>query len=184
MARAHLFALRQALEAYAFTNAISAATDRSRRSCARSRPNYSAGPHPGRKINVRHNAPAITNLMATLEPWPGLRRDLDPRLESLGWMKLTGKWHRFERLGTRIILRPGLDWPAGIKVGGRRVVFRGPSLSWDKSFGASSLSQEQALALGGFYRRIKGRARCGRGSSGYSTQLAVPLLPGMTRGLE
>jgi transposase len=91
----HLFALRQALEAYRFYQQQMAACDAQiaallqRLNAGRPRQQ----PKPGQKVKVvRHNVPQIANLHGQLLTLCGGRdATLLPGISPLGWMKLTGE---------------------------------------------------------------------------------------------
>ena len=91
----HLFALRQALEAYRFYQQQMAAGDAQIAALLQrlnaERPIQQ--PKPGQKVKVvRHNGPQITNLHGQLLTLCGGRdATLLPGISPLGWMKLTGE---------------------------------------------------------------------------------------------
>ena len=188
----HLFALRQALEAYRFYQTQIAACDAQIETLLRT---LTAGlapqsPRPGQKVKiVRHNAPVIANLHGELLTLAGgCDATLIPGLSPLGWMKLTGEvgtdlsaWadeHHFtawaglapqrHQSGQRNRRRPRPKTAVG-------QIFREAVLS---------LAKSKHLALGGFYRRIKGRRGAAVAIVATARKLAVLFYRAMTRGLE
>ena len=188
----HLFALRQALEAYRFYQGQIAGCDAQiekllRTLNARREPQ---SPKAGQKIKiVRHNAPAIGNLHGELLTLFGGRdATLLPGISPLGWMKLAGEsgvdlsnfaneqnftaWAGLAPRRHQSGRRQRRCYRAKTAIG---QVFREAALSIAKS---------KHLALGGFYRRIKGRRGAAVAMVATARKLAVLYYRAMTRGLE
>ena len=188
----HLFALRQGLEAYRFYQGQIAACDAQIESLLRTLNAQRAPqqPKPGQKVKiVRHNAPLIGNLHGELLTLCGGRdATLLPGISPLGWMKLTGEAgidlsefadeHHFtawaglaperHQSGRRQRRRPRRKTAIG-------QIFREAALSIAKS---------KHLALGGFYRRVKGRRGAAIAIVATARKLALLYYRAMTRGLE
>ena len=188
----HLFALRQALEAYRFYQGQIAACDAQIEALLRTlntdRPPQA--PKPGQKVKlVRHNAPVIANLHGELLTLAGGRdASLLPGISPLGWMKLTAE------------LGPDLSafadehhfaaWcglvPQRHQSGRRQRRQPRPKTAVGQIFreAVPSLAKSKHLALGGFYRRVKGRRGAAVAVVATARKLAVLFYRAMTRGLD
>jgi len=188
----HLFALRQALEAYRFYHQQIAACDEQVETLLRElnadRPIQK--PPPGQKVKVvRHNAPQIDNLHGLLLTLTGGRdATLVPSISPLSWLKLTGEvgidlssfrnekqfsaWAAVSPWRHQSGKRKRRHERAKTKVG---QIFREAAMSIAKS---------KHLALGGFYRRIKGRRGAAVAMVATARKLAVLYYRVMTRGLH
>jgi len=188
----HLFALRQALEAYRFYQGQIAACDGQIETLLRAL-NAERAPQaakPGQKIKiVRHNAPAITNLHGELLTLAGgCDATLIPGISPLSWMKLTGEVgtdlsafadeHHFAAWAGLV--------PQRHQSGKRRRRQPRPKTKVGQIFreAVMSLAKSKHLALGGFYRRIKGRRGAAVAVVATARKLAVLFYRAMTRGLE
>lgn len=188
----HLFALRQALEAYRFYQQQMAACDAQ---IAALLEQLNAGrpsqqPKPGQKVKVvRHNVPQIANLHSQLLTLAGGRdATLLPGISPLGWMKLTGE------VGTDLSAfrdeQHFSAWaglaPQRHQSGRRNRRLPRPKTKVGQIFreAAMSIAKSQHLALGGFYRRIKGRRGAAVAIVATARKLAVLFYRAMTRGLE
>jgi transposase len=188
----HLFALRQALEAYRFYQGQMAACDGQIQALLQElnteRP--VRAPKPGQKCKVvRHNVPAIENLHGQLLTLAeGRDATLLPGISPLGWMKLTGE------VGTDLSsFRDEKHFTAWAGLAprhhqsgrGRRRAPR-PKTKVGQIFreAAMSIAKSKHLALGGFYRRIKGRRGAAVAIVATARKLAVLFYDAMTRGLS
>jgi transposase len=188
----HLFALRQALEAYRFYQAQIAACDAQIEALLRA---LTAGrepqaPKPGEKIKiVRHNAPAIANLHGQLLTLAeGCDATLIPGISPLGWMKLTGEvgtdlsaWADENHFAAWCGLAPQRHQSGRRQ---RRRPRPKPVVGQIFREAVLSIAKSKHLALGGFYRRIKGRRGAGVAVVATARKLAVLFYRVMTRGLE
>lgn len=188
----HLFALRQALECYRFYQGQMAACDQQIEALLQllNAQNQPQAPKPGQKVKiVRRNVPQIPNLHGELLTLFGGRdATLIPGLSPLGWMKLAGEvgtdlshfanekhftaWaglspqrHQSGRIKRR---RPRPKTVVG-------QIFREAVLS---------ITRSKYLALGGFYRRVKGRRGAAVAIVATARKLATLYYYAMTRGLE
>ena len=186
----HLFALRQALEAYRFYHQQIAACDAQVHGLLRTlntdRPPQK--PKPGQKVKiVRHNAPQIPDLHGQLLTLcNGRDAPLLPGISPLGWMKLIGEVgtdlssfaneHHFaawaglapqiHQSGRRSRRRPR----SKTKIG---QIFREAAMS---------IAKGKYLAMSGFYRRIKGRRGAPVAIVATARKLAILFYRAMTRG--
>lgn len=188
----HLFALRQALEAYRFYQQQMAACDGQIQALLQElnseRPTRQ--PKPGQKCKVvRHNAPAIENLHGQLLTLAeGRDATLLPGISPLGWMKLTGEvgtdLSRF-RDAKHFTAWAGLA-PRHQQSGRRQRRASRPKTKVGQIFreAAMSIAKSKHLALGGFYRRTKGRRGAAIAIVATARKLAVLFYDVMTRGLE
>ena len=187
----HLFALRQAVEAYRFYHQQIAACDAQVEALLQAlnaaRPLQT--PKPGQKVKiVRHNAPQIANLHGLLLTLAeGCDATLLPGIAPLGWMKLTGE------VGFDLSAFPSeqhfVAW-AGlapqIHQSGRRHRRRPRSKTKVGQIfreAAMSIAKGKYLALSGFYKRIKGRRGAPVAIVATARKLAVLFYRVMTRGL-
>jgi transposase len=188
----HLFALRQALEAYRFYQAQIAACDGQIEMLLRALTAELPvqAPRPGQKVKiVRHNTPAIENLHGQLLTLAGGRdATLIPGLSPLGWMKLTGEvgtdlsaWANENHFAAWAGLAPQRH-----QSGRRRRRRPRPKPVVGQIFREAvlSIAKSKHLALGGFYRRIKGRRGAAVAVVATARKLAVLFYRAMTRGLE
>jgi len=188
----HLFALRQALEAYRFYQGQIAACDGQIEALLRALTAElpPQAPKPGQKVKVvRHNAPAIANLhglLLTLSE--GSDATLLPGISPLGWMKLIGE------VGTDLSAFANEQhfaaWcglaPRRHQSGRRRRRPPRPKPVVGQIFreAVMSLAGSKYLALGAFYRRVKGRRNAAVAAVATARKLAVLFYRAMTRGLE
>lgn len=188
----HLFALRQALEAYRFYQGQILACDAQIEALLRALNAERAPqePAPGQKVKiVRHNAPAIINLHGQLLTLAGgCDATLIPGISPLSWMKLTGE------VGTELsafadehhfVAWAGLA-PQRHQSGRRQRRRPRPKTAVGQIFREAvlSIAKSKHLALGGFYRRIKGRRGAAIAVVATARKLAVLFYRAMTRGLE
>jgi transposase len=188
----HLFALRQALEAYRFYQQQMAACDGQ---IAALLENLNADqpavlPKPGQKVKVvRHNAPAIADLHGQLLTLcAGRDATLLPGISPLSWMKLLGE------VGTDLRAFPSAkhftSWaglvPQRHQSGRRKRKVPRPKTKVGQIFreAAMSIAKSKNLALGGFYRRTKGRHGAPVAIVATARKLAELFYRAMTRGLE
>ena len=188
----HLFALRQALEAYRFYQRQIVACDEQiallLRSLNAERQRCAA--KEGQKVKlVRHNAPAIADLHGELLTLAGGRdATLIPGFSPLGWMKLTGE------VGTDLSAFADENhfaaWaglaPQRHQSGYRQRRRPRPKTKVGQIFreAALSIAKSKHLALGSFYRRIKGRRGAAVAMVATARKLAVLFYRAMTKGLD
>jgi transposase len=188
----HLFALRQALEAYRFYQSQIGACDLQIEALLRAlnAEREPQAPPPGQKIKiVRHNAPAIANLHGELLTLAGgCDATLIPGLSPLGWMKLTGEvgtdlsaWADENHFAAWAGLAPQRH-----QSGRRLRRCRRAKTAVGQIFREAvlSIAKSKHLALGGFYRRIKGRRGAAVAAVATARKLAVLFYRAMTRGLQ
>ena len=187
----HLFALRQAVELYRIFQSKVADCDAQIETVLKTlnteRPPQQ--PKPGQKIKiVRHNAPAIDNLHGQLLTLFGGRdATVLPGISPLGWMKLAGEagidlsHFKDERHFASWAALSPQQHQSGRR---RRRCYRGKTLI-GQIFreAAMSLAKSKHLALGAFYRRIKGRRGAAVAIVATARKLAVLYYLAMTRGL-
>lgn len=161
----HLFALRQALEAYHFHHTQIAACDarlaEGLQALASTRPPVEAV-DPKRVKKVRHNAPHIDGLHGHLHRLSGGHdAGVLPGVTSLSWMKLTAElgpdlsaWPNAKAFTSWLGLAPGKHQSGGRS---RRVARRKTRAGQIFREAALSITRSKYLALGGCYRRIRGR---------------------------
>jgi transposase len=188
----HLFALRQALEAYRFYHRQIATCDTEVEALLQTlnatRP--SQMPKAGQKVKiVRHNTPQIANLHGLLLTFAeGRDATLLPGISPLGWMKLTGE------VGTDLsafatehhfVAWAGLA-PQLHQSGARHRRRPRPKTKVGQIFreAAMSLAKSKHLALGGFYRRLKGRRGAAIAIVATARKLAILFYRVLTRGLD
>jgi transposase len=187
-----LFALQQALEAYRFYHQLVAACDVQIEKLLHSLNAELPAQHPkpGQKVKtVRHNAPAIGDLHRQLLTLHG-GRDATclPGISPLGWMKLTGEvgtdLSAFTSEG-HFAAWAGLA-PQRHQSGKRHRRRPRPKPRVGQIFreAAMSIAKSKHLALGGFYRRIKGRRGAAVAIVATARKLAVLFYRAMTRGLD
>jgi transposase len=188
----HLFALRQALECYRFYQQQIAACDVQiealLKSLTAARP--AQQPKAGQKVKVvRHNAPQIGNLHGLLLTLcEGRDATLLPAISPWGWLKLTGE------LGTDLSAfrneKHFTAWaglaPQRHQSGQRhrRVARAKTKVGQIFREAAMSIAKSKHLALGGFYRRVKGRRGAAVAMVATARKLAALFYRAMTRGLE
>jgi transposase len=188
----HLFALGQALEAYRFYQRQIADCD-AQVATVLGQLNSGRAPRaakPGQKVKtVRHNAPQIANLHGQLLTLAeGRDATLLPGLSPLGWMKLTGE------VGTDLSAfqdeKHFTAW-AGLAPqrhqSGKSHRRRGRSKTKVGQIfreAAMSIAKSKHLALGGFYRRVKGRRGAAVAIVATARKLAALFYRAMTRGLD
>ena len=189
----HLFALGQAVQAYRFYQNQIAACDQQIEmqldTMTASLPVQL--PKPGQKIKiVRHNKPMISNLHGQLLTLCGGRDvTLIPGLSPLGWMKLMGEvgtdlsaWKDEHHFSAWAGLAPNLH-----QSGRRRRRHRSrckPIVGQIFREAALSIAKSKYLALGGFYRRVKGRRGAAVAVVAVARKLATLFYRAMTYGLE
>jgi transposase len=161
----HLFALRQALEAWRFQHAQMAACDArleaGLQALAATHPPVAAV-DPKQIKKVRHNAPQIDGLHGHLHRLSqGHDASLLPGLTPLSWMKLTAElgpdlsaWPSAKAFTAWLGLSPGKHQSGGRS---RRVARRKTRAGQIFREAALSITRSKYLALGGCYRRIRGR---------------------------
>jgi len=185
----HVFALRQALEGYRFCQAQMAACDAQieRWLVEQTR---DLEPKPVQSSSqVRHNAPVIDDLHGKLVTLSGGRdAGILPGISPLGFLKLVGE------LGTDLSRWPSekhfVSWlglaPGRNESGKRRKRVRRRKTTAGQIFkeGAMSIAKSKHLALGGFYRRLKGRTSAGVANTAVARKLAGLYYRLMTQGLE
>lgn len=161
----HLFALRQALEAWRFHHAQMAACDARleaglQQLAATQPPVPPVDPKTVKK--VRHNAPQIADLHGHLHRLCGGHdASVLPGLTPLSWLKLTAElgpdlsaWPNAKAFTSWLGLAPGKR-QSGQR--SRRVTRRKTRAGQIFREGALSITRSKYLALGGCYRRIRGR---------------------------
>ena len=188
----HLFALRQALEAYRFYQGQIAACDQQIDALLGQ---LNAGREPkrppaGRKIKlVRHNAPLIGNLHGELLTLCGGRdATLIPGDQSIGLDEIDRRsGHRPERFQKRApFCRLGRLGPPAAPGGKRRrrLPRAKPMVGQIFREAVISIAKSKHLALGGFYRRIKGRRGAAIAAVATARKLAILFYRAMVHGLE
>lgn len=188
----HLFALRQALEGYRFCQQQITACDAQIEAALRA---LNAGaprrePKPGFKIKpVRHNAPAIDDLHGELLTLcAGHDASMLPGISPLGWMKLVAelgtdlsRWPSEKHLTAWLGLSPSSHQSGQRR---RRLPRRKTQAGQIFREAALSIAKSKHLALGGFYRRIKGRRGAAVAMVATARKLAALYWRAMTHGLE
>lgn len=186
----HLFALRQALDCYEFYQRKMAECDaqieRVLDDMNRDKPEID--PPPGPRKLVRHNAPAIADLDAKM-----LRlsegRDVAalPGFTALGMMKAVAEigldvspWPTEDHFTAWLGLAPGRD-----QSGKRKRRPKGKHTKAGQIFreAAMSVAKSKHLALGAFYRRIKGRRGPAIAIKALARKLAILYYWVMKKGL-
>jgi transposase len=188
----HLFALRQALEAYRFYHQQIAACDKEIEKLLRElnvdRPVQK--PPADQKVKVvRHNAPQIENLHGLLLTLTGGRdATLVPSISPLSWLKLTGEigidlsnFRNEKQFSAWAAVAPWCH-----QSGKRRRRQERAKTKVGQIFreAAMSIAKSKHLALGGFYRRVKGRRGAAIAMVATARKLAVLYYRVMTRGLQ
>ena len=189
----HVFALRQALECYRFYQEQIAACDQQIQlllnSLTEGMPIQAK--RPGQKVKiVRHNAPEICDLHGQLLTLCGGRDvTLIPGFSPLGWMKLIGEvgtdlsaWANEDHFSAWAGLAPQIHRSG--KRWRRRNPRPKPIVGQIFREAALSIAKSKHLALGGFYRRIKGRRGAAIAMVATARKLAVLFYRAMTHGLE
>ena len=188
----HLFALRQALEAYRFHHQQIAGCDArieaQLQKLNAARP--AVAPVDKKKIKkVRHNAPAIEGLHGHLHQLC-LGRDASvlPGLTPLSWMKLTAElgpdlsaWPNEKAFESWLGLAPNRHQSGQRR---RRVPRRHTRAGQIFREAAMSIARSKHLALGGCYRRLRGRRGEAVAMVAIARKVAGLYYLAMTRGLD
>lgn len=188
----HLFALGQALEAYRFHHAQIAGCDArleaQLRALNATRPPVAPVDH--RKIKkVRHNAPQIVGLHGHLHQLC-LGRDASvlPGITPLGWLKLAAElgpdlsaWPSAKHFVSWLGLAPNRHQSGQRR---RRVPRRHTRAGQIFREAALSIARSKHLALGGHYRRLRGRRGEAVAMVATARKLAELYYLAMTRGLD
>jgi hypothetical protein len=188
----HLFVLRQALEAYRFYQGQMAACDLE---IGKLLDTLTSGLpaqelRPGQKVKiVRHNRPQIEDLHGRLLTLAGGRdATLICGISPLGWMKLIGEvgidlspWANENHFAAWAALAP-LRHQSGRRR--RRLPRPKPIVGQIFREAVPSIAKSKHLALGGFYRRIKGRRGAAVATVATARKLALLYYRVMTHGLE
>lgn len=190
----HLFALRQALECYRFYHRQIADCDAQIATLLQTLnagktppPSDNASGHKTKK--VRHNAPAIPKLHSELVMLSGgLDATVLPGISPLGFMKLLGelgsdlsKWKNAKAFTNWLGLSPGKHQSGNRS---RRVRRRHTVAGQIFREAVLSLAKSKYLALGAFYRRLKGRKSAAIAATATARKLAVLYYQLMTRGRQ
>jgi transposase len=188
----HLFALRQALEAYRFHHGQIAACDArlegQLKALGAARP--AVKPVDPKKIKkVRHNAPAIAGLHGHLHRLCGGRdASVLPGLTPLGWMKLAAElgpdlsaWPNAKAFTSWLGLAPNRHQSGQRR---RRVPRRHTRAGQIFREAALSIARSKHLALGGCYRRIRGRRGEPVAMVALARKVAELYYLALTRGLD
>jgi transposase len=184
----HLFALRQALEGYRFCQGQMAACDERIERWLRERTREMAPQAPQSPSPVRHNAPEIEDLHGQLVTLcQGRDAAVLPGLSPLGFLKLVGelgtdlsRWKDEKHFTSWLGLAPGRHESGKRR---KRVSRRKTKAGQIFKEGAMSLARSKHLALGGFYRRLKGRSGAAVANTATARKLAVLYYRLMTKGL-
>jgi len=188
----HLFALAQALEAYRFHHAQIAGCDArletQLRALNTTRP--PVAPVDQRKIKkVRHNAPQIAGLHGQLHQLC-LGRDASvlPGITPLGWLKLAAElgpdlsaWPSAKHFVSWLGLAPNRHQSGQRR---RRVPRRHTRAGQIFREAALSIARSKHLALGGHYRRVRGRRGEAVAMVATARKVAELYYLAMTRGLD
>ena len=188
----HLFALRQAREAYRFHHGQIAACDARIEEQLRvlGAPLPEVAAVDKKKIKpVRHNAPQIEGLHGHLHRLCGGRdASVLPGITPLGWMKLAAElgpdlsaWKTPKAFTSWLGLSPGRHQSGQRR---RRVPRRHTRAGQIFREGALSIARSKHLALGGCYRRIRGRRGEAVAMVAIARKLAELYYLAMTRGLD
>jgi transposase len=188
----HLFELRLALETWRFHHAQMAACDARleadlQKLAAACPPVEPVDPKLIKK--VRHNAPQIANLHGLLHRLSGGRdASFLPGFTPLSWMKLTAElgfdlsaWRSTKAFTTWLGLSPGKN-QSGQR--SRRVPRRKTRAGQIFREAALSIARSKHLALGGCYRRIRGRRGEAVAIVAIARKLAQLYYLAMTKGLH
>lgn len=191
----HLFALRQALEGYRFYRQQMVACDHEieqllHRLTAEREPQEPHEPHePKTRKTVRHNAPEIKGLHGQLvDLCEGRDATVLPGVSPLSFMKLIGElgsdlsaWPSEKHFTSWLGLAPGRHESGKRR---RRVARRKTVAGQIFREAALSLTRSKYLALGAFYRRIKGRKGAAVALTAVARKLAELYYRAMTKGLD
>jgi len=188
----HLFALRQALEAYRFHHGQIAGCDArieaQLRALGAARPEVA--PVDQKKIKkVRHNAPRIEGLHGHLHRLCGGRdASVLPGLTPLGWMKLAAElgpdlsaWPNAKAFTSWLGLAPNRHQSGQRR---KRVPRRHTRAGQIFREAAQSIARSKHLALGGHYRRLRGRRGEAVAMVATARKVAELYYLAMTRGLD
>lgn len=185
----HLFALGQALEGYKFCQtqmkACDAQIERWLEEATRDLP---AQEVKGSSV-VRHNAPVIAGLHQKLvDLCGGCDAAVLPGISPLSFLKLVSelgtdlsRWKDEKHFTSWLGLAPGRHESGKSR---KRVARRKTKAGQIFKECAMSLSRSKGLALGGFYRRLKGRTSAGVANTATARKLAQLYYRLMTKGLE
>jgi transposase len=187
----HLFALRQALEAYRFHHAQIAGCDAriEEQLRALTAPLPVPAPVDKKKIKkVRHNAPKIEGLHGHLHRLClGHDASVLPGLTPLSWMKLTAElgpdlsaWKTPKAFTSWLGLAPNRHQSGQRR---RRVPRRHTRAGQIFREAAQSIARSKHLALGGCYRRLRGRRGEAVAMVAIARKLAELYYLALTRGL-
>jgi transposase len=188
----HLFALRQAVEAYEFCHAQMAACDREIEQLLQRINAHKAPLERDPSIQskpIRHNAPAIANLHSHLLTMTD-GRDVTklPGFTALGFMKLMGEigpdlsaWPTVKHFTSWLGLSPGNS-----QSGKRRKKVPRKKTVAAQIFRESvmSIAKSKYLALGAFYRRLRARRGPAVAHVATARKLAEMFYHLMTKGLD
>jgi len=185
----HLFALRQALEGYRFCQSQMAACDKEIEGWLEEQTKDLDAKPPQGSSKVRHNAPVIEDLHGKLVTLcEGRDATLLPGISPLGFMKLIGelgtdlsRWEDEKHFTAWLGLAPGRN-ESGKRH--RRVRRRKTVAGQIFKEGAMSIAKSKHLALGGFYRRLKGRTCAAVANTATARKLAQLYYRLMTKGLD
>ena len=185
----HIFGLRQALEGYRFCQAQMAACDEQIERWLQEQTKDLERQWPQGTSVTRHNAPLIKDLHAELVTLcNGRDATVLPGIGPLGFLKLVGEigtdlsvWKSEKHFTSWLGLAPGRHESGKRR---RRVSRRKTVAGQIFKEGAMSLARSKHVALGGFYRRLKGRTCAAVANTATARKIAELYYRMMTQGLE
>lgn len=185
----HLFALRQALAGYRFCQGQMVECDKQIESWLQDQTQGLPPQEPKVSSKVRHNAPQIEGLHEHLVTLcEGRDAAVLPGISQLGFMKLIGelgtdlsKWQDARHFTAWLGLAPGRNESGKRR---KRVSRRKTRCGQIFKEAAMSVGRSKGLALGGFYRRIRGRSCAAVANTATARKIAVLYYNLMTKGVE
>lgn len=185
----HVFALSVALEGYRFCQSQMAACDAQIERWLQVATTGLETKLPQGSSKVRHNAPVIEDLHGQLVTLcEGRDAAILPGISPLGFMKLVGelgtdlsRWQSEKHFTAWLGLAPGRHESGKRR---KRVARRKTVAGQIFKEAAMSIAGSRHLALGGFYRRLKGRTCAAVANTATARKLAQMYYRLMTKGLE
>ena len=185
----HLFALRQALAGYRFCQGQMVECDKQIEAWLQNQTKGLPPQEPKVSSKVRHNAPQIEHLHEHLVTLcEGRDAAALPGISQLGFMKLVGElgtdlsgWKDGKHFTAWLGLAPGRN-----ESGKRRKRASRRKTRCGQIFkeAAMSVGRSKGLALGAFYRRIRGRTCAAVANTATARKIAILYYNLMTKGVE